>query len=93
MISRAGLLLIALALTACSPKQVVTAPVQAVGQVAGSAARVAVPAAASVAVGGVTAVPAAGVAAGRAASGVASRRDGDTVDEQSEEGAAAETPQ
>ena len=58
------------ALAGCSPKQVVTAPVQAVGAVA----RTAAPAAAGVAVGAVTANPAAGLAAGRAVSGASASR-------------------
>lgn len=58
----------------CSPKQVVTAPVQAVGQAAGAAARTVVPVAAGAAVGTVTANPAAGVAAGRATSGAVNSR-------------------
>lgn len=67
---KSRLFLIALmALPACSPKQVVTAPVQAVGQAAGTVARTAAPVVAGAAVGAATANPAAGAAAGRAVSG------------------------
>lgn len=72
---KSQLLLIALlALPACSPKQVVTAPVQAVGTVA----RTAAPVVAGAAVGAATANPAAGAAAGRAVSGRGSKADATT---------------
>lgn len=64
-----SLMLLALAAAGCSPKTVVTAPVNA----AGSVVRTAAPIAAGAAVGVATANPGAGAAAGRAVSGAVQR--------------------
>jgi hypothetical protein len=62
-----------LALAACSPTKVVTAPVQAAGQAAGTVVRTTAPVVTGTAVGVATANPAAGMAAGRATQGAIAR--------------------